>query len=306
MSVFIRQSATMQKDLKADGGWVILSPIEASIKTKIEVAGTPLKDWDINIYRGILTGYNEAFIINQKTRDKLIEASSKNAEIIRPILRGRDIKKYSVEFANSWLLYIPWHFPLNADASISGVSTEAEEAFVKSYPDIYCHLSQHKENLLKRNQAETGIRYEWYALQRSGITYFNDFIQEKIVWLTISDKAKFAIDNTGAICLDTAFFLTGENIYTVLSVLNSKLIEWYFDKICPSTGAGTNQWKKFIVETIPVPKVVNSTELDFKAVIENIVEQKKAGNITEALETQLNEMVLNLYKIDQKEIESLF
>jgi len=303
MSDFIRQGVTMQRGFKPDGGWVILSPLEASIKNKIEAVGVPLKDWDINIYRGILTGYNEAFIIDQKTRDKLIDASSKNAEIIRPILRGRDIKKYNIEFADSWLLYIPWHFPLNSNTSISGVSKEAEVAFTKEFPAIYRHLELHKNDLLKRNQAETGIRYEWYALQRSGITYFNDFIKEKIVWLTISDKAKFAIDDTGAICLDTAFFLTGENIYTILSVLNSKLIEWYFDKICPSTGAGTNQWKKFIVETIPIPKVNNIQESNFKEIITQINDQKKAGNPIKDLESLLNLMVLNLFDIDNKDIE---
>jgi adenine-specific DNA-methyltransferase len=306
MSVFIKQQTSTVKGFSKESGWVILSEIEAGIKSKIESVGIPLKDWEIQINYGIKTGFNEAFIIDQAKHDELLKKCPKAAEIIRPILRGRDIKKYYPEFANLWLLYIPWHFPLNADTSISGVSTRAEEAFAKSYPDIYSHLYQYKENLSKRNQAETGIRYEWYALQRSGITYFNDFIKEKIVWLTISDKAKFAIDNTGAICLDTAFFLTGENIYTVLSVLNSKLIEWYFDKICPSTGAGTNQWKKFIVETIPIPRVSTTMEHSFKTIIENIVEQKEAGKVVDVLENQLNEMVLNLYKIENKEIENIF
>ncbi|PXV64045.1 type II restriction/modification system DNA methylase subunit YeeA, partial [Dysgonomonas alginatilytica] len=84
--------------------FVILSEIERCIKDKIERVGIPLKDWDINIYRGILTGYNEAFIIDGKTKDELIEKSPKNAEIIRPILRGRDIKRYGYEFADLWLI----------------------------------------------------------------------------------------------------------------------------------------------------------------------------------------------------------
>lgn len=84
MSDFIRRSLSTQSGFKPDGGWVILSALEASIKKKIETIGTPLKDWDIQISRGILTGFNEAFIIDQKTRDSLIAASPKNAEIIRP------------------------------------------------------------------------------------------------------------------------------------------------------------------------------------------------------------------------------
>ncbi|MGV4453159.1 Eco57I restriction-modification methylase domain-containing protein, partial [Ornithobacterium rhinotracheale] len=93
--------------------WIILSEIEKSIKEKIEAIGTPLKDWDINIYRGILTGYNEAFIINGERKDELIAQDPKSAEIIRPLLRGRDIKRYSYEFADLYLLFIPWHFPLH-------------------------------------------------------------------------------------------------------------------------------------------------------------------------------------------------
>src|SRR5690606_32552426 len=84
--------------------WIILSPIEQSIKNKIEAIGTPLKSWDVNIYRGILTGYNEAFIIDEKRKDELIAEDPKSAEIILPILRGRDISKYNFRFANLWLI----------------------------------------------------------------------------------------------------------------------------------------------------------------------------------------------------------
>jgi len=299
MSDYIRQHANISAGLSKEKGWVVLSDIERRIKAKIEAIGTPLKDWDIQINYGIKTGFNEAFIIDKVKRTELLKNCPKAAEIIRPILRGRDIKKYAVDFANSWLLYIPWHFPLNSNSSISGVSKEAEDAFRNLYPDIYEHLKLHKSNLLLRNQAETGIRYEWYALQRSGITYFNDFSKEKIVWLTISDKSKFALDKSGAICLDTAFFLTGKNIYTILAVLNSKIIEWYFDKICPSTGAGTNQWKKFIVETIPVPTVDENQESKFKTVIEKIINDKGMGIPTEQTECYLNKLVLDLYDIDE-------
>jgi adenine-specific DNA-methyltransferase len=98
MSDFIRQSSGALSNFKESNSWVILSSLETKIKHKIEQMGTPLKDWDVSIFRGILTGYNEAFIIDQTTRDNLIKDSPKNAEIIRPIIRGRDIKKYSIEY----------------------------------------------------------------------------------------------------------------------------------------------------------------------------------------------------------------
>ena len=108
--------------------WVILSPIEQSIKQKIEAVGIPLKDWDISINYGIKTGFNDAFIISGEKRDEILancktdEERHKTAELIRPILRGRDIKRYSYNWANLWLIYIPWHFPLQSDQTIQGAS----------------------------------------------------------------------------------------------------------------------------------------------------------------------------------------
>ena len=125
--------------------------------------------------RGILTGYNDAFIIDEATKNSLITADPKSAELIRPILRGKDIKRYTYNFANLWLIYIPWHFPLHNDPNIKGASVKAEEEFKKQYPAIYSYLEGHKEKLSKRNKAETGIRYEWYALQRWGSNYSDDF-----------------------------------------------------------------------------------------------------------------------------------
>jgi adenine-specific DNA-methyltransferase len=291
MSVFIKQSSTLQTGFKADSGWVMLSAVEAKIKAKIEAIGTPLKDWDIQINYGIKTGFNEAFIIDGAKRDELLKNSPECADIIRPILRGRDIFKYMVEPNPPWLLNI--HNGIK-ELNVERIQVE------KDYPAIYSHLLKHKIKLEKRyDKGDT-----WANLRNCA--YLNTFSQEKIVWLTISDKSKFAIDTKGAYCLDTAFFLTGENIYTIVSVLNSKLIEWYFDKICPSTGAGTNQWKKFIVETIAIPKVNSVLEADFKNIIQQIVELKIKSQVTDHLESKLNEMVLKLYKIDYIEIEHLF
>ncbi|MDR1022811.1 MAG: class I SAM-dependent DNA methyltransferase, partial [Prevotellaceae bacterium] len=89
-SVFVRQSSSVCSF--GAGSWVVLSPIEQRIKAKIEAVGTPLKDWDININYGIKTGFNEAFIISGEKRKELIEQDPKSEEIIRPLLRGRDIK----------------------------------------------------------------------------------------------------------------------------------------------------------------------------------------------------------------------
>ena len=98
-----------------DENWLILNKTELSIKSKIEAIGVPLSDWNLTINFGIKTGYNDAFIIDENTKNRLIEEDPKSAEIIRPILRGKDIKKYSYEFKNLYIIYVPWHFPLTND-----------------------------------------------------------------------------------------------------------------------------------------------------------------------------------------------
>ena len=179
VSVFVQQQHSVSSFDKGGESWVILSEIEQSIKRKIEAVGTPLKDWDIQINYGIKTGFNDAFIISTEKRDEILsnckneEERKKTAELIRPILRGRDIKRYSYDWANLWLVYIPWHFPLHLDNSIQGCSEKAEKEFQKQYPAIYNHLLGYKKQLSARNKAETGIRYEWYALQRWGANYWD-------------------------------------------------------------------------------------------------------------------------------------
>ena len=172
------ENTTVNIKFPHNASWVILSPIEQRIKEKIEKVGVPLKDWeDIRINYGIKTGCNEAFIIDKAKKDELIRQSPNSVDIIRPILRGKDIKKYGYNFAELYLLFIPWHFPLHNNKDIVGASQEAEKAFQQEYPAIYNHLLQYKTQLSNRNKAETGIRYEWYALQRFGSNYMEVYFK---------------------------------------------------------------------------------------------------------------------------------
>ena len=139
LSVFIQQASSVTS-YETDSSWTILSPIETDIKSKIESIGTPLKDWNIKIYRGILTGFNEAFIINGAKKDELIAADPKSAEIIRPILRGRDIKRYEYTFADLWVI-----------AAHNGVKSQnIPPVNIEDYPAIKQHLDQYYEKLANR------------------------------------------------------------------------------------------------------------------------------------------------------------
>ena len=236
LSDYFRLHSTNSQFISSES-WGILSDIEQSIKAKIEAVGTPLKDWDIRINYGIKTGFNDAFIIDGKKKDELIAEDPKSAEIIRPILRGRDIKKYSYDFADLWIIYVPWHFPLHNDSSIKGASQAAEDEFKKQYSAIYNHLLKFKNELSNRNNAETGVRYEWYALQRWGSNYWEDFSKQKIVWKRVGSILRFAYDDTGALCLDSTCFATGKYIKYLVGIMNSKFGK-YIMKDSPQTGTG--------------------------------------------------------------------
>ncbi|EIY22898.1 TaqI-like C-terminal specificity domain-containing protein, partial [Bacteroides caccae] len=288
--------------------WVILSPIEQSIRRKIESIGTPLKDWDINIYRGVLTGYNDAFIISTEKRDEILANCQtegervRTAELIRPILRGRDIKRYGYDWAGQWLIYIPWHFPYQFDESITGASEKAEKAFKEQYPAVYNHMLEYKEPLSKRNKAETGIRYEWYAMQqRWGAKYWEDFSKPKIIWGEISDKSKFAFDFLGEYIPEaTSFYMKGECIEYLLSALNSSVSEWLFSKVGTTTGVGTIRWKKYTIEQLIVAKL-STEQLNTHLAAFNDLKVGKMS-ITD-FECFSNKLMYDVYKLTSDEIQ---
>jgi adenine-specific DNA-methyltransferase len=303
INAYISEKGYYTNAYNTEDSWLIANETEVKIKQKIEAIGTPLKDWDVKINYGIKTGYNEAFIIDGKKKDELIADDPKSAEIIKPILRGRDIKRYKAEFADLWLLFIPWHFPLHNDDSIKGASAKAEKEFEKQYPAIYNHLLQHKDKLEKRNKAETGIRYEWYALQRCAATYYEEFEKEKIVWASVG-KNEYCFVPKSHLLLDTNYFAVGLNRY-VLSILNSKLIIKKFIE-STDTRVGTIAFRhyKYNFEKIPIPKISETDQQPFIELVEQILAEKEADADadTTALEKEIDRLVYKLYGLSEEEI----
>ena len=278
---------------KNGNSWVILSDIEQRIKQKIEAVGRPLKEWDIKIYRGILTGCNDAFIINKEKRDELIKKCPKSAEIIRPILRGKDIKKYGYNFAELYLLFIPWHFPIHRDTNITGASKEAELAFQQKYPAIYNHLLQYKEQLSNRNRAETGIRYEWYALQRFGSNYMDDFNKQKVVWKRVGSILRFAFDDKKMAVLDSTCFAAGKYAKYLTGILNSHMGK-YMLQGAPTTGTGDLLISVQAIEPLKIP-IPNNV---IKKVIEDKVDRALQYNMT----CDIDSDVYAMYALSNEEI----
>ena len=298
LSDFVRSNSSLCSF--DDSSWVILSSIEKSIKDKIETIGTPLRDWDINIYRGVLTGYNEAFIIDSNKRKELLaackteEERQRTTEIIRPILRGRDIKRYHYEWADLWLIYLPWHFPLHKDITIQGASEKAENSFAEQYPAIYTHMLQYKSQLSARNKTETGIRYEWYAMQRWGANYSDDFNKPKITWGNLNLNATFALVPEGFIInAPSPFIATTNHTLALLHILNSKISDYYIRKLGVTRNGGYFEYKPMFVEQLPVPKIGLE------------VLEKYPLNPSNEQQTEIEQIIYKLYNLSEKEIELL-
>ena len=279
-----------------------MSSIEQSIKRKIESVGTPLKDWDINIYRGVLTGCNEAFIISTEKRDEILanceteEERARTSELIRPILRGRDIKRYGYEWANLWLIYIPWHFPYQFDESIQGASEKAEKAFMEQYPAVYAHMLQYKDPLSKRNKAETGIRYEWYAMQRWGAKYWEDFYKPKIMYPNMTKFMPFYYDEKQFFQNDKSFMITGEHTAFLTAFLNSSIFKFCFIDNFPELLGGTRELRKIFFDKIPVLQVSDEVNNTFIPIIESIQME-----YTYEKAKEVDSMIFDLYNLTLEE-----
>ena len=266
--------------------WTILSTIEQSIKKKIETIGTPLKEWDINIYRGILTGFNEAFIISGEKKDELIAADPKSAEIIRPILRGRDIKRYDYEFANLWLI--------NAHNGVK--EQNITPINIADYPAIKSHLDQYYEKLAKR--ADKGCTP--YNLRNCA--YMDDFSKQKICWIELTDESKFSYSDDGIYLLNTVFFMVGENIKYLIAALNSSLIRWYFlTCIGTTSGVGTNRWLKYTVETIPIVRPSDLSIYEISNQVDKVIEAKKFKQNSAKYEHEIDVLLMNSYNLTYEE-----
>lgn len=276
--------------------WTISRKAEHTIRKNIETVGTMLKDWDVSINYGIKTGFNEAFIVDGKTKDELIAKDQKNAAIIKPVLNGRDIKRYQVNFHDSWLLFIPWHFPLHDIPSIKGASFEAENAFKRIYPILYEYLVGFKKNLSHRNKSETGIRYEWYALQRCAASYYKDFEKERIVWGNLALSAQFALAKPDVFLNAPSNMITGGGNY-LLAVLNSSVGDYYIRSLGVTRNGGYFEYKPMFVEKLPVPKITSQEQAPYIRLVEYVLyTAKKEQKLQSAYFEQLIDgLVYELY-----------
>ena len=276
LSVFVQQQGTFC-DFSGGDSWVILSPIEQSIKRKIEAVGTPLKDWDINIYRGVLTGCNEAFIISTEKRNEILanckteDERKRTEELIRPILRGRDIKRYGYEWADLWLIN-----------THNGVKERIPRIRIEDYPAVKAHLDQFWDKIKDRaDQGDTP-----YNLRNCA--YLEDFSKPKIVYPETTQGAYFAFDNSGIMLDKTCFMLISEDAVYIQRTLSSKLFEFAYKTIFSSVELGKSgyQYNKHALVKLPI-------------LLPNPAEQKM---VVECSINTLDNMIYSLYNLENEEV----
>ena len=247
-------SQRLTKTTFQNGSWIVLSSLESRIKSKIENIGKPLKDWDIQINYGIKTGFNEAFIISGEKRNELIEKCPEADKIIRPILRGRDIKSYKYNWNGDYIIFT------------------RRGTDIDSYPEVKKHLDKFYDSLKPKKEGDFQGRkpgaYKWFEIQ-DNVAYYKDFDKEKVIWLELTDRPNFAFDNSKFYLNNTIFFMTGIHLKYLLGFLNSRICEWYFDKIAATSGVGTRRWIKIYIDQICVP----IPEANFECKIEAYVDQ---------------------------------
>ena len=281
-SIFVQQTGTVSS-FRSSESWVILSPIEQSIKRKIEAVGTPLKDWDIQINYGIKTGYNEAFIISTAKRDEILAACrsdderQRTAELIRPILRGRDIKRYGYEWAGLWLIN-----------THNGIRGKLERIHIEDYPAVKAHLDQYWDKISKR--ADKGDTP--YNLRNCA--YLEDFSRPKVMWKIIGCNINFSFDDTNKVCNNAVDIMTGkrEQLLQFVGLMNSKLFDWYLKLTTEAEvqGGGIQLYVTTLEKTL--------LKLDFPNVLNDVAEARLDGRSSDE---DVDEVVFKLYDITVEE-----
>jgi len=268
LSDFVRQNGAVSSSFSTKDNWVILSKTELDIKKKIEEIGIPLKDWDIKIYRGILTGCNDAFIVSTEKRNEIManclteEERLRTEELIRPILRGQDIKRFGYEWNNRWLIH-----------THNGINNKVPRVDIQDYPAIKAHLDQYWDQISSRtDKGDTP-----YNLRNC--IYWDDFSKPKILYPDIMRLPRsveklnsypyITIDTDCFVPEATLFMMTGEKINDICQFLCSEIgffvfTKFYMGPVFDNTGF---RYKKEYLLNLPIPIIDNLNCTDYECAL---------------------------------------
>jgi hypothetical protein len=305
LSEFVENNSMVLSKLGKDA-WFIGSAAEQKLKEKIERIGKPLKDWDVKIYRGIITGLNHAFIISTEKRNEILancqseEERKRTEAIIKPILRGRDIKRYYYEWAGLWVIGTFPALRLNIDDYpaikkyfLDNFDIRQLEQSGKKYPELGFDARKKTGN-------------KWFETQDQ-IAYYPEFEKEKVFFKAVGRNLTFAKVEPGIMLTAPASFLTGSNLNFILGVLCSKYTNYYVEQTSDKTGAGDIMLNVQSFERIKIPPITPSNEpivRQIEALVGKILAAKKQNPNanTSSLEKQIDELVYELYELRDEEV----
>jgi type I restriction-modification system DNA methylase subunit len=300
----------LNKDSLNDTGWSLAGDAENMIITKISKVGKPLGYYvNRKIYRGVLTGLNEAFVIERETKDRLIAEDPNSVAVIQPFLAGRDIKRYQKPHSEKFLIFAK-----------RGIE-------IKNYPAILRHLENFKTQLTPKPKDWKGDdwkgrkpgAYKWYELQ-DAVDYYHEFEKPKIIIPAIANSASYTYDTESYYSNDKTSIIPINDLY-LLGLLNSKLLDYFIKSIASTKQGGYYEYKPMYLSKIPI-KIMDETidiEVHQHSTIELLVEQILGLNLElrtcklpdkieqikahiQHNENKINELVYQIYELTQEDI----
>jgi adenine-specific DNA-methyltransferase len=277
-----RSILILQKELTRDG-WRLESPSVLRLLEKLRKAGTPLGEYvNGRFYYGIKTGLNEAFVVDRATRDRLIAEHPSSAEILKPFLRGKDVKRWRVDYQDLWLIF-----------TRRGIE-------IKKYPAIHDYLLQFEDRL---TPGIPGGRkpgsYKWYEIQ-DNIAYWQEFERPKIIISIFAKSPTFTFDDSG-FYVNNALHIIGGGSKYIVGLLNSSTGWWFLMQICTDLQNGYSQAYKENIEQIPIPPASPTDKNSIETLVQKCLDSQGQG--VEQWEQEIDEIVARLYGLSAEDMK---
>lgn len=280
--------------LKAEG-WNLERPDVLALMEKLRNAGTTLGEYvQGRFYRGVLTGLNEAFVIDAATRKNIIEEDPKSAELIKPWMRGRDINKWNPHWAELHVIFIASGANREWPWSKEKTEIKARQLFEKAYPAVFKHLLQWEAKLRVRDDQG---RF-WWELR--SCSYYDDFDSDKIVYPDIAHHSKFAWDESKSFLGNTAYIIPTNEKWLV-GYLNSSLVWWFYLNVSSIIQGGFVRFIAQYMEQLPIPPTTDTQKAPIIELVQKILANPNSPAIPQ-LEAEIDRLVYDLYGLTDEEI----
>lgn len=272
----------------AKTGWRFECDAKRKLLDKLRAAGTPLGEYcQGRFYRGILTGFNDAFIVDRVTRDRLIKEHKSSEAVLKPFLRGRDVKRWRVEPKDLWLIF-----------TRRGIDS-------KKYPAILEHLKPFKKGLMPGGPGgRKPGSYEWYEIQ-DNIAYWKEFEAPKIIVPAITGNVNYAIDDQCYFANNkSTIFVTDKNHY-VSAICNSPVSMWLVRQTFASKQGGFFDFEPRYSSTVPIPNASTTDQTALEKLVLKIIKLKESNPVADVgdLEAEINERVYRLFGLTADEVK---